>query len=111
MIIHAPVPVFPLSIVIPAIDEAVALPGTLACLERQGSDPPFEVLLADGGSRDGTVARFAELTRDWPARGRLARVVRQGGVAKTAARFAGLKLRRALGASPVPLKARYPDVR
>ncbi len=75
MIIHAPVPVFPLSIVIPALDEAVALPGTLASLERQGGDPPFEVLLADGGSRDGTVARFENLTRDWPSRNRPARVV------------------------------------
>ncbi len=75
MIIHAPDPVARLAIVIPALDEAGALPETLASLRRQESDPPFEVVLADGGSRDGTVSRFRELTRDWPARGRTARVV------------------------------------
>lgn len=75
MIIHAPVPVARLAIVIPAIDEVGALPETLASLPRQESDPPFEVVLADGGSRDGTVVRFRELARDWPSHGHTARVV------------------------------------
>lgn len=61
--------------VIPALNEVDALPGTLRNLERQGTDPPFEVILADGGSRDETVAMFQERTRDWPAGGITARVV------------------------------------
>jgi rSAM/selenodomain-associated transferase 2 len=69
------VPAFPLSIVIPALDEERALPGALASLERQENEPPFEVVLADGGSSDATVASFHELTRSWPAPGRLARSV------------------------------------
>ena len=61
--------------VIPALNEVEALPGTLLSLAQQGPDPSFEVILADGGSRDGTVARFHEVTRDWPAPERAARVV------------------------------------
>lgn len=75
MIIQETVPVFLLSIVIPAFDEAEALPKTLASLARQESSPSFEVILADGGSRDGTVSRFNEVTRDWPGRGWPVRVV------------------------------------
>ena len=44
-------------------------------LEGRVAPLPFEVVLADGGSRDGTISRFSELTRDWPPRGRTARVV------------------------------------
>ena len=75
MIIQEKVSAFPLSIVIPALDEEQAMPGVLNSLERQGDDPPFEVVLADGGSTDGTVARFQQLTCSWPARGRSARCV------------------------------------
>jgi rSAM/selenodomain-associated transferase 2 len=75
VIIQEKFPAFPLSIIIPALNEEKALPGVLASLERQGDDPPFEVLLADGGSTDGTVQRFLELTCSWPARGRMARSV------------------------------------
>ncbi len=73
MIIQEKVPAFPLSIVIPALNEAPALEGVLASLENQGVDPPFEVLLVDGGSTDSTIARFQELTRAWPSPGPIAR--------------------------------------
>lgn len=42
-----------ISIVIPALNEARALPATLAAVARQA--PPFEVIVVDGGSRDATV--------------------------------------------------------
>ena len=42
-----------LSIVIPALDAAAALPRTLAAL---GEGPDAEVVVVDGGSRDGTVS-------------------------------------------------------
>jgi rSAM/selenodomain-associated transferase 2 len=73
VIIQEKVPAFPLSIVIPALNEAQALASVLASLENQGADPPFEVLLVDGGSTDATIARFKELTRAWPAPALLAR--------------------------------------
>jgi rSAM/selenodomain-associated transferase 2/rSAM/selenodomain-associated transferase 1 len=44
----------PLSVVIPTLDEAGGLPLLLSDL--QGLATPFEVIVADGGSRDGTVA-------------------------------------------------------
>jgi len=40
-----------------------------------------------------------------------ARRLLQGGIGRTAARFAWLKLRHALGADPAALRADYPDVR
>jgi rSAM/selenodomain-associated transferase 2 len=75
MIIHAPVAGDRLSIVIPALNEAEALPGTLQSLAQQDDAPPFEVILADGGSRDGTAALFLNIIRGWPARQRMARLV------------------------------------
>ncbi len=42
------------SVVIPALDEEHALPGTLAAIRAQRG--PFEVILADGGSRDRSCA-------------------------------------------------------
>jgi rSAM/selenodomain-associated transferase 2 len=73
VIIQEKVPAFPLSIIIPALDEEKALPSVLASLESQGDDPPFEVVLADGGSIDGTVARFQAATGSYPSRQRKAR--------------------------------------
>ncbi len=67
-----------ISIVLPALNEEVALPGTIASLSRQSGAPPFEVILADGGSNDRTVPTFARLTGDWSSRGLGARVVASG---------------------------------
>lgn len=44
----------PVGIVIPTLDEAAALPGLLEDLAAL--DVPFDLVIADGGSRDGTVA-------------------------------------------------------
>lgn len=43
-----------LSVVVPTLDEATALPELLAALARQ-SQTPDEMIVADAGSRDGTV--------------------------------------------------------
>ena len=67
-----------ISIVLPSLNEEAALPGTIASLSRQPGAPPFEVILADGGSSDRTVATFTRLTRDWSSRGPGARVVVSG---------------------------------
>ena len=75
MIIHAKVPAFPLSVIMPTLDEEYVLPEALASLERQNFDLSLEVILSDGGSGDGTVATFERLTRSWPARSLAARVV------------------------------------
>ncbi len=64
-----------LSIIIPALDEAEALPGLLDSLERQEDSPRFEVILVDGGSRDGTADLFCDRSREWSGRGRPARVL------------------------------------
>jgi rSAM/selenodomain-associated transferase 2 len=69
MIIHAAVPDYPLSVVIPTLNEAATLQCVLSGLEGQAGGPPIEVILADGGSMDGTVERFGVLTKDWAARG------------------------------------------
>jgi len=75
VIIHAKVPVFPLSIIMPTLDEEYVLPDALASLGRQNFDLSLEVILSDGGSGDRTVASFERLTRSWPARSLAARVV------------------------------------
>src|SRR5450759_2995021 len=41
------------TVVVPVLDEANRLPGLLDCLDRQ-SLRPVEVVIADGGSTDGT---------------------------------------------------------
>jgi len=64
-----------LSIIIPALDEAEALPLLLDSLDRQGDFPRFEVVLVDGGSRDGTVEIFRARAREWAGRGRPATVL------------------------------------
>jgi rSAM/selenodomain-associated transferase 2 len=53
-------PSAPLSVIIPTLDAAASLPATLAVL-AQARDLVHEVLVADGGSRDATVA-IAEAT-------------------------------------------------
>ena len=70
MIIQETVPAFPLSIVIPTLNEERALPEALHSLECQAEAPPFEVILADGGSDDATLSRFREITGAWDARER-----------------------------------------
>ena len=75
MIIQVKVPAFPLSIVIPVLNEERALPEVLAGLETQEDAPPFEVVLADGGSTDGTVARFEAWKGPRLAPGQAARLV------------------------------------
>ena len=47
---HPPTP--SLSVVIPTLDEEETLPGALASI---GDDPAVEVVVSDGGSRDGTL--------------------------------------------------------
>ena len=47
-----------ISVIIPALDEEAALPATLSALLDQRDPPDFEIVLADGGSRDRTVALF-----------------------------------------------------
>jgi rSAM/selenodomain-associated transferase 2 len=58
-----------LSVVIPALDESAALEQTLRSLRNQKGRGLLEVILADGGSRDGTVERFLSLTRGWAPAG------------------------------------------
>jgi rSAM/selenodomain-associated transferase 2 len=79
------------SVVIPALDEARALPPLIAGLEAQPEDPRFEVILADGGSRDRTLEIFSELTRGWPAGGRRATAIVAPGAGRGAQMNAGAR--------------------
>lgn len=57
-----------LSVVLPVLNEAHDLPGLLDQLRRQEPVPGgFEVLVADGGSTDGTVELVRRTSTDWPA--------------------------------------------
>jgi rSAM/selenodomain-associated transferase 2 len=70
-----------ISVVVPALDEEQALPRILETLLRQQGAPPFEVILADGGSGDRTTALFSEITKAWPEprpQNRLVRSERRG---------------------------------
>jgi dolichyl-phosphate beta-glucosyltransferase len=57
-----------LSLVIPAYNEAIRLPPTLARIrEYLDSEPDdYEVLVVDDGSTDATVAAAEAVARDWP---------------------------------------------
>lgn len=55
-----------ITVVVPVLDEELALPRLLEGLRRQEGAPPFEVILADGGSGDRTTAVFSEITASWP---------------------------------------------
>jgi rSAM/selenodomain-associated transferase 2 len=63
------------SIVVPLLDEEAAVPALAACLEALQSPPPFEAILVDGGSRDGTAAAVEELARRLARRGVAARIL------------------------------------
>jgi dolichyl-phosphate beta-glucosyltransferase len=61
-------PAVDLSVVIPAFDEAIRLPPTLARMREYldaGTDS-YEVLVVDDGSRDDTVAVAEAVAADWP---------------------------------------------
>ena len=53
-----------LSIIIPALNEARALPATLQHLREARGD--FEVIVVDGGSSDGTAALVTAFSEDFP---------------------------------------------
>ena len=52
---HGP-PALRFSVVIPALDEADDLPATLRSLQQQDFPGPYEVIVVDNGSQDGTAA-------------------------------------------------------
>jgi len=58
-----------ISVVIPTLDEEQALPATLAALAAQRDAPPWEAILADGGSRDRTIALFEAAAAPFVASG------------------------------------------
>ncbi len=57
-----------LSIVVPAYNEAQRLPATLTRMRAylDGRDEPYEVLVVDDGSSDGTLALARKAAEDWP---------------------------------------------
>ena len=67
-----------LSVVVPALNERRALAALIGSLEAQVGAGPLELILADGGSVDGTVERFRDLTGGWRDGDRRARVVPVG---------------------------------
>ncbi len=92
---HPEAPFPAVSVVVPALDEEAAMPGLLAGLEAQAGGPPLEVILADGGSVDGTLPRFAAGTGGWGARGWTARTVVSTRAGRAAQMNAGACLARA----------------
>jgi len=61
-----------ISVIVPVLNEAGTIEALVRSLAAQADPPPFQVVLADGGSRDGTVDRFRHLTRHWIGPGRRA---------------------------------------
>jgi rSAM/selenodomain-associated transferase 2 len=63
-----------ISVVIPTLNEAASLPGLLRSLDRQEGGGPCETIVADGGSRDETLAvatdQGVKIVRSAPGRGR-----------------------------------------
>jgi dolichyl-phosphate beta-glucosyltransferase len=57
------------SVIIPAYDEAVRLPGYLKDIQAyfEGRDEPYEIIVVDDGSRDATVERVREVAAGRPA--------------------------------------------
>jgi dolichyl-phosphate beta-glucosyltransferase len=57
-----------LSIVVPAYNEEQRLPATLVRMRAyfDGRDEPYEVLIVDDGSSDGTLALARKTAEDWP---------------------------------------------
>ncbi|MFV1994894.1 MAG: glycosyltransferase, partial [Verrucomicrobiales bacterium] len=49
-----------ISIIIPTLDEAENLPAALAALRESTDAPPFEILVVDAGSSDGTTTLARE---------------------------------------------------
>jgi glycosyltransferase involved in cell wall biosynthesis len=73
------------SVVIPTYNRLDVLPEVLAALEAQAEAPPFEVVVVDDGSTDGTAAWLAGRRFQVPAR-----VLAQGNRGPAAARNAGV---------------------
>jgi len=57
-----------LSIIVPAYNEQQRLPATLVRMRAylDGRDEPYEVLIVDDGSSDGTVAMSRTIADEWP---------------------------------------------
>lgn len=72
------------AVVVPVLDGAGVLPGCLDALAAQTGAPPFEVVVVDNGSRDGTAALAA-------AHPVVARVVAEPRRGSYAARNAGIR--------------------
>jgi len=56
-----------LTVVVPTRDAADVLPGQLRALSEQGPGEPFEVIVADNGSTDGTAGVVASWRAELPA--------------------------------------------
>jgi dolichyl-phosphate beta-glucosyltransferase len=57
-----------LSIVVPAYNEVLRLPRSLDAMRAHfdAADEPYEVIVVDDGSRDGTAEAVKEIVRGWP---------------------------------------------
>jgi succinoglycan biosynthesis protein ExoA len=74
-----------LTVVLPVLDEARDLGALLDQLRNQAVPPGgFEVVVADGGSTDGTAELVRERARDWPALRLIANPGRRSGPGRNA---------------------------